>query len=40
MNLLGFCTKKLIHVAAAVIIGLVCNTSYYDRGRRKGSWKI
>lgn len=38
LNLPGFCAKELADLAAAMILGLVRNTVYYDREIRKGNW--
>lgn len=38
LNLPGFCAKELADVAAAMIMGLIRNTNYYDREVRKGNW--
>lgn len=37
-NLPGFCAKELADLAAAMILGLIRNTGYYDREIRKGGW--
>lgn len=37
-NIPGFCAKELADLAAAMIMGLVRNTNYYDREIRKGNW--
>lgn len=34
----GFCIKELADMAAAMILGLIRNTAYYDREIRKGGW--
>lgn len=38
LNLPGFCAKELADLAAAMILGLIRNTAYYDREIRKGNW--
>lgn len=38
LNLPGFCVQELADMAAAMILGLVRNTAYYDREIRKGNW--
>ena len=38
LNLPGFCAKELADLAAAMILGLIRNTVYYDREIRKGNW--
>lgn len=38
LNIPGFCAKELADLAAAMILGLVRNTNYYDREIRKGNW--
>ena len=38
LNLPGFCAKELADLAAAMILGLIRNTAYYDREIRKGRW--
>lgn len=38
LNLPGFCARELADLATAMIMGLVRNTSYYDREIRKGKW--
>ena len=38
LNIPGFCAKELADLAAAMILGLVRNTAYYDREIRKGGW--
>lgn len=38
LNIPGFCARELADLAAAMILGLVRNTVYYDREIRKGSW--
>lgn len=38
LNLPGFCAKELADLAAAMIMGLIRNTAYYDREIRKGKW--
>ena len=37
-NIPGFCAKELADLAAAMIMGLIRNTNYYDREIRKGNW--
>lgn len=37
LNLPGFCAKELADLAAAMILGLIRNTVYYDREIRKGT---
>ena len=37
-NIPGFCAKELADLSAAMILGLVRNTNYYDREIRKGNW--
>jgi phosphoglycerate dehydrogenase-like enzyme len=34
----GFCAKELADLAAAMILGLIRNTVYYDREIRRGVW--
>ena len=38
LNLPGFCVKELADLAAAMIMGLIRNTAYYDREIRRGGW--
>lgn len=38
LNIPGFCAKELADLAAAMILGLIRNTNYYDREIRKGNW--
>ena len=38
LNIPGFCAKELADLAAAMILGLVRNTVYYDREIRRGNW--
>lgn len=38
LNIPGFCAKELADLAAAMILGLVRNTNFYDREIRKGNW--
>ena len=38
LNIPGFCAKELADLAAAMILGLIRNTVYYDREIRKGGW--
>ena len=38
LNIPGFCAKELADLAAAMIMGLIRNTVYYDREIRKGGW--
>ena len=38
LNLPGFCAKELADLAAAMILGLIRNTGYYDREIRRGGW--
>ena len=38
LNLPGFCARELADLAAAMILGLIRNTCYYDREIRKGNW--
>ena len=34
----GFCTEELATHAASMILSLIRNTAYYDRGIRRGEW--
>jgi len=38
LNLPGFCAQELADLAAAMILGLIRNTAYYDREIRRGNW--
>lgn len=38
LNLPGFCAKELADLSAAMILGLIRNTVYYDREIRSGKW--
>ncbi|MBQ9155982.1 MAG: C-terminal binding protein [Eubacterium sp.] len=38
LNIPGFCAKELADLSAAMILGLVRNSNYYDREIRKGNW--
>ena len=38
LNLPGFCAKEIADLAAAMILGLIRNTGYYDRSIRRGGW--
>lgn len=38
LNIPGFCATELADLSAAMILGLIRNTVYYDREIRKGSW--
>ena len=38
LNLPGFCAKELADLAAAMVLGLIRNTGYYDREIRRGGW--
>lgn len=38
LNIPGFCARELADLAAAMILGLVRNTVYYDREIRRGNW--
>ena len=38
LNLPGFCAKELADLAAAMILGLIRHTGYYDREIRRGGW--
>lgn len=35
----GFCIEELANHASALILNLLRNVSYYDRGIRKGEWR-
>ena len=38
LNLPGFCARELADLAAAMVLGLIRNTGYYDREIRRGGW--